>query len=77
MTEVKQMTAGKAHIVADVMSIMYGTITILADIRERALQGRYYYQTMDVSDETIKELRELGYIVTQGRGDVHWVMIEW
>lgn len=77
MTEVKEMTADKAHVVADVMSIMYGTLTILADIRERALQGQYYYQTTNVSNETIKELRELGYIVTQGSGDVHWVMIEW
>lgn len=77
MTEVKEMTADKAHAVADVMSIMYGTVTILANIRERALKGHYYYQTTNVSDETIKELRELGYVVTQGRGDVHWVMIEW
>jgi len=77
MTEVKQMTADKAHVVADVMSIMYGTLTILANIRECALKGRYYYQTANVDDETIKELRELGYVVTQGRGDVHWVMIEW
>lgn len=28
MIEVKEMTADKAHVVADVMSIMYGTITI-------------------------------------------------
>lgn len=77
MTEVKEMTADKAHVVADVMSIMYGTITILADIRECALKGQYYYQTTNVSDETIKELRELGYTVTQGLGNVHWVMIEW
>lgn len=77
MTKVKEMTADKAHVVADVMSIMYGTVTILANIRERALEGRYYYQTTNVSDETIKELRELGYVVTQGLGDVHWVMIEW
>ena len=45
MTEVKEMTADKAHVVADVMSIMYGTLTILANIRECALKGRYYYQT--------------------------------
>lgn len=77
MTEVKEMTADKAHVVADVMSIMYGTITILADIRERALQGHYYYQTMNVSDGTKKKLRELGYTVTEGQGDIHWVMIEW
>ncbi len=77
MTEVKEMTADKAHVVADVMSIMYGTITILASIRECALKGQYYYQTTNVSDEAIKELRELGYVVTQGLGDVHWVMIEW
>lgn len=77
MTEVKEMTADKAHAVADVMSIMYGTITILADIRERALQGHYYYQTMNMSDETKKELRKLGYTVTEGQGDIHWVMIEW
>lgn len=77
MTEVKQMTADKAHVVADVMSIMYGTLTILANIRECALKGRYYYQTANVDDETIKELQELGYVVTQGRGDVPWVMIEW
>lgn len=77
MTEVKEMTADKAHAVADVMSIMYGTVTILADIRECALKGQYYYQTMNISDETIKELRELGYVVTQGLGDVRWVMIEW
>lgn len=77
MTKVKEMTADKAHVVADVMSIMYGTVTILANIRERALEGRYYYQTANVDDETIKELRELGYVVTQGLGDVHWVMIEW
>lgn len=77
MTEVKEMTADKAHVVADVMSIMYGTVTILADIRECALKGQYYYQTTDVSDKTIWELRELGYVVTQGLGDVHWVMIEW
>lgn len=77
MTEVKEMTADKAHVVADVMSIMYGSVTILANIRECALKGQYYYQTMNVSNETIKELRELGYVVTQGLGDVHWVMIEW
>ncbi len=77
MTEVKEMTADKAHVVADVMSIMYGTITILASIRECALKGQYYYQTTNVSDEAIKELRELGYVVTQGLGDVHWVIIEW
>ena len=77
MTEVKQMTADKAHVVADVMSIMYGTLTILANIRECALKGRYYYQTMNVSDETIKELRGLGYVVTQGRGGVQWVIKEW
>ena len=77
MIEVKEMTADKAHVVADVMSIMYGSVTILANIRERALQGHHYYQTTNVSDETIKELRELGYVVTQGLGDVHWVMIEW
>ncbi len=77
MTKVKEMTADKAHVVADVMSIMYGTVTILANIRECALKGRYYYQTTNVSNETIKELRELGYVVTQGLGDVHWVIIEW
>ena len=77
MTQVKEMTADKAHVVADVMSIMYGSVTILASIRECALRGQYYYQTTNVSDETIKELQELGYVVTQGRGDVHWVMIEW
>ena len=77
MTKVKEMTADKAHVVADVMSIMYGTVTILASIRECALKGRYYYQTTNVSDETIKKLRELGYVVTQGLGDVHWVIIEW
>lgn len=77
MTEVKEMTADKAHVVADVMSIMYGTVTILANIRECALKGQYYYQTTNVSDETLKELRELGYVVTQGLGNVHWVMIEW
>ena len=77
MTEVKEMTADKAHVVADVMSIIYGRFTILASIRQCALKGQYYYQTTDVSDETIKELRELGYVVTQGLGDVHWVMIEW
>lgn len=77
MIEVKEMTADKAHVVADVMSIMYSATTILASIRERALEGRYYYQTINVSEETIKELRELGYVVTQGLGNVHWVMIEW
>ena len=77
MIEIKEMTADKAHVVADVMSIMYGTVTILADIRERALQGHYYYQTMNISDKTKKELRELGYTVTEGQGDIHWIMIEW
>ncbi len=77
MTKVKEMTADKAHVVADVMSIMYGTVTILASIRECALKGRYYYQTTNVSNETIKELRELGYVVTQGLGDIHWAIIEW
>ena len=77
MTEVKEMTADKAHVVADVMSIICGRFTILASIRQCALKGQYYYQTTDVSDETIKELRESGYVVTQGLGDVHWVMIEW
>lgn len=56
---------------------MNGTITILASIRECALKGQYYYQTMNMSDETKKELRELGYTITEGQGDIHWVMIEW
>ena len=31
----------------------------------------------NVEQAIIEQLQELGYVVTQGSGNVHWVMIEW
>lgn len=51
--------------------------SIYHNIRERALNGHSYYATSNISPETISTLRILGYTVTEGQGNVSWVVIEW
>lgn len=71
------MNAQDAHSISKVMNTKFQESSFYYCIRDRALHGGYDYVTHNISPELISELRALGYTVTEGLGDIRWVVIEW
>lgn len=65
------------HATAEVMKTPLIDTSIYQHIRDQAIHGRHTYVTYNVVSERISELRALGYTVTEGQGDIKWVVIEW